>query len=181
MGGGRHEKRGNGTLTSERSGAMKHKLSIAILLVTISVLTTGLSAAAQETLGIVRSSEGEAPVTSGGQILPAAVGTKLKAGDTLRTGSDGSLGVILRDNSTLSLGPESSFVIQKFLFSPAEGKLGLVARLTKGTMAYLSGLIGKLAPESVRFETPTASIGVRGSHFAVKNGEFAAAGSWVSS
>ena len=150
---------------------MKNTLSVAIFLVTLSVLTTGLSAAAQETIGIVRTSEGKATITRGGQILPAAAGTKLQSGDTLRTGSDGSLGVILRDNSTLSLGPESSFVIQKFLFSPAEGKLGLMARLTKGTMAYLSGLIGKLAPESVRFETPTASIGVRGTHFAVKTGE----------
>ena len=122
---------------------------------------------------MIRSSEGNATVTRGEKVIPAAAGTKLQAGDTLRTGPDGSLGVILRDNSTLSLGPESSFVIQKFLFSPAEGKLGLMARLSKGTMAYLSGLIGKLAPESVRFETPTASIGVRGTHFAVKTGEFA--------
>ncbi|HJX74686.1 MAG TPA: hypothetical protein VJ307_11115, partial [Candidatus Deferrimicrobiaceae bacterium] len=62
----------------------------------------------------------------------------------------------------------SSFVIQKFLFSPAEEKFGLLVRITQGTMAYLSGLIGKLSPESVRFETPTASIGIRGTHFAVK-------------
>ena len=161
-----------GTLTF-RSEAGRRTLLVAVFLATIPVLITNLSAAAQETIGIVRTSEGKATVTRGGQILPAAAGTKLQAGDTLGTGSDGSLGVILRDNSTLSLGPESSFVIQKFLFSPAEGKLGLMARLTKGTMAYLSGLIGKLAPESVRFETPTASIGVRGTHFAVKTGEFA--------
>jgi hypothetical protein len=38
-------------------------------------------------------------------------------------------------------------------------------------MAYISGLIGKLAPESVRFETPVASIGIRGTCFAVKAGE----------
>ncbi|HJX15414.1 MAG TPA: FecR family protein [Candidatus Deferrimicrobiaceae bacterium] len=150
---------------------MRRTLLVAVFLVTMPVLFTSLSAAAQETIGIVRSSEGKATVTRGGQILPADEGTKLLVGDALRTGSDGSLGVILRDNSTLSLGPESSFVIQKFLFSPAEGKLGLMDRLTKGTMAYLSGLIGKLAPESVRFETPTASIGVRGTHFAVKTGE----------
>src|SRR3990170_1141082 len=171
--GERHKKKSMGTLTFRRSEAVRRTLLVAVFLVTIPVLLTGLSAAAQETIGVIRSSEGNATVTRGGQILPAAAGTKLQAGDTLRTGSDGSLGVILRDNSTLSLGPESSFVIQKFLFSPAEGKLGLMARLTKGTMAYLSGLIGKLAPESVRFETPTASIGVRGTHFAVKTGEFA--------
>jgi hypothetical protein len=38
-------------------------------------------------------------------------------------------------------------------------------------MAYLSGLIGKLSPESARFETPVASIGIRGTRFAVKTDE----------
>jgi hypothetical protein len=38
-------------------------------------------------------------------------------------------------------------------------------------MAYLSGLIGKLAPEKARFETPTATIGIRGTHFVVNAGE----------
>src|SRR3989304_1617125 len=54
---------------------------------------------------------------------------------------------------------------------PADGKLGLLARFSKGTLAYISGLIGKLAPESVRFETPVASIGIRGTYFAVKGEE----------
>jgi hypothetical protein len=78
------------------------------------------------------------------------------------------MGIILRDNSTLSIGPGSSLSVRNFLFSPAEGKLGLLVRLSRGTMAYLSGLIGKLAPESARFETPVASIGIRGTRFLVK-------------
>ena len=145
----------------------------AVLLVALSVVTWGLPASAQEIIGIVRSSAGEATITRKGRVLPAPEGTKLYAGDTLSTGSDGSLGVILRDDSTLSLGPESGFVIQQVLFSPAEEKFGLLVRVTRGTMAYLSGLIGKLSPESVRFETPTASIGIRGTRFAVKTGKFA--------
>ena len=96
------------------------------------------------------------------------VGTKLMVGDTLATGPGGSLGAILRDNSTMSLGPASSLVIRKFLFSPADGKLGLLVRVTRGTMAYLSGLIARLAPESARFETPVATIGTRGTRFAVR-------------
>ena len=150
---------------------MRRTLFVAVLLVTLSVLAGGLPASAQEIIGTVRNSAGKATITREGRILPASEGTKLFAGDTLSTGSDGSVGVILRDDSTLSMGPESSFVIQKFLFSPAEEKFGLLVHLTRGTMAYLSGLIGKLSPESVRFETPTASIGVRGTRFAVKTGE----------
>ncbi|MGZ8430365.1 MAG: FecR family protein [Candidatus Deferrimicrobiaceae bacterium] len=150
---------------------MRRTPFVAVLLVALSVLAWALPASAQEIIGIVRNSAGEAAITREGRNLTASEGTKLFAGDTLSTGSDGSLGVILRDDSTLSLGPGSSFVIQQLLFSPAEEKFGLLVRLTRGTMAYLSGLIGKLSPESVRFETPTASIGVRGTRFAVKTGE----------
>ena len=141
---------------------------VAILLAALPALAWGLPAAEQATIGVVRNSAGNATVTRGDQVLPATVGTKLLAGDTLSTGSDGSLGMILRDNSMISLGPESRLIVHTFLFSPSEGKIGMLARIAKGTMAYVSGIIGKLAPESVRFDTPVATIGIRGTFFAVK-------------
>ncbi len=150
---------------------MRPVRSILVLLLTLTAIAWSMPAAAQEPIGVVRTSAGTANVNRGEQVIPAAIGTKLLAGDTLVTGPDGSLGVLLRDNSSLSIGPESNLVIQKFLFSPAEGKLGLLARISRGTMAYISGLIGKLAPESARFETPVATIGIRGTRFAVKVGE----------
>ena len=149
---------------------MRHILFVAILLAAVLVPTRG-HADPDGTIGVVRNSAGSATVTRAGNVLPATAGTRLHTGDTLGTGPDGSLGVILRDDSSLSLGPSSSLVLQDFLFSPSEGKFSLLVRLSKGTMAYLSGLIGKLAPEKARFETPTATIGIRGTHFAVKAGE----------
>jgi len=149
---------------------MRHILFVAILLAAVLVPTRG-HADPVGAIGVVRNSAGSVTVTRGGNVLPAAPGTRLQVGDTLGTGPDGSLGVILRDNSCLSLGPSSSLVLQDFLFSPYEGKFSLLVRFSKGTMAYLSGLIGKLAPEKARFETPTATIGIRGTHFAVKAGE----------
>ena len=152
---------------------MRPARSILVLFLTLTAIAWSMPAAAQEPIGVVRTSAGTANVNRGEQVIPAAIGTKLLAGDTLVTGPDGSLGVLLRDNSSLSIGPESNLVIQKFLFSPAEGKLGLLARISRGTMAYISGLIGKLAPESARFETPVATIGIRGTRFAVKVGQSA--------
>lgn len=148
---------------------MRRILFVAILLTAILVPTRG-RADTDGTIGVVRNSAGSATVTRGENVLPATTGTRLHTGDTLGTGPDGSLGVILRDDSSLSLGPSSSLVLQDFLFSPSEGKFSLLVRLSRGTMAYLSGLIGKLAPEKARFETPTATIGIRGTHFAVMTG-----------
>ena len=149
---------------------MRHILFVAILLAAVSAPTWG-HADTDGTIGVVRNAAGSTNLTRGGNVLPATTGTKLHAGDTLGTGPDGSLGIILRDNSSLSLGPSSSLVLRDFLFSPSERQFSLLVRLSKGTMAYLSGLIGKLAPERARFETPTATIGIRGTHFAVKAGE----------
>jgi hypothetical protein len=155
-------------LAPRRRKPMRPTLFVAIFLATFLVMAQGNPVFAEETIGVVRNAEGVVTVTRGEEVLPATQGTKLLAGDILGTGPDATLGIIFRDNSTLSLGPESRLVIDEFLFSPAEGKLGLLAHISRGTMAYLSGLIGKLAPESARFETPTASIGIRGTYFAVR-------------
>ena len=149
---------------------MRHILFVAILLAAV-MAPMGGYADTDGTIGVVRNSAGSATVTRGGNVLPATTGTRLHSGDTLGTGPDGSLGIILRDDSSLSLGPSSSLVLKDFLFSPSEGKFSLLVRFSRGTMAYLSGLIGKMAPEKARFETPTATIGIRGTHFAVKAGD----------
>lgn len=127
--------------------------------------------AAEESIGSVKKVSGHAAVVRDGQQTPAHPGFKLRSGDTLETGPFGSLGVVLRDDSLVSIGPASRLVIEKFLFVPAEGKLGITARLLRGTMAYVSGLIGRLAPESATFVTPVATIGVRGTRFAARISE----------
>jgi hypothetical protein len=150
---------------------MRKIVTAALLLGALCLPAVSGTAAAGETIGVVRTVSGDATVIRGENTLPAAPGLKLLVGDTLGTGWDGTLGIILRDDSSLSIGPESRLILRSFRFSSSEGKFDLVARLTRGTMAYLSGLIGKLAPEKVRFETPTATIGIRGTRFAVKVGE----------
>ncbi|RJP20613.1 MAG: hypothetical protein C4529_09090 [Deltaproteobacteria bacterium] len=150
---------------------MRRTLIVAVLLLAASLVAPPLCAYADDTVGVVRSRSGESVVVRGGKDLPATPGMKLLQGDILSTGPDGSLGAILRDNSSISLGPDSRLAIRDFRFSPAEGKFGLLVRISRGTMAYLSGLIGKLSPDSARFETPVATIGIRGTRFAVKVGE----------
>ena len=150
---------------------MKDNVIAAFLLGASCLLAVAGTAVAGETIGVVRNVSGDASVTRGETTLPAAPGLKLLVGDTLGTGRDGSIGVILRDDSSLSIGPGSRLVLRSFLFAPSEGKFDLVARITQGTMAYLSGMIGKLAPEKARFESPTATIGIRGTRFAVRVGD----------
>jgi len=119
-------------------------------------------------VGSVNRLKGTASIIRQNHVIPAQVGEKIHMMDSLKTGRDGSLGVIFKDDTLLSIGPQSEIIISEFLFSPAEGKLSIVTKLLKGTAIYLTGIIAKLSPGSVRFETPVANIGIRGTKFAVK-------------
>jgi hypothetical protein len=135
------------------------------------LLSTGRdvsSADASVTVAIVKKISGSATVVRQGQPIPATNGLEIWENDTLRTGPDASIGLVFNDDTLLSLGPESVFVIDEFVFAPREGKFSIVFRMVKGTAAYLSGLISKLSPDSAHFKTPTASIGIRGTRFVAK-------------
>ena len=135
---------------------------------TLSIGGKAFSAAPSPIVGTLQRVSGTAAVVSQDQILPAKAGLEIHANDTLRTGADGSIGVVFHDDTLLSLGPGSVLVIDEFVYAPRQGKLSLVFRMMKGTAVYLSGLIAKLAPDSVLFVTPLASVGVRGTKFAAK-------------
>jgi hypothetical protein len=119
---------------------------------------------------VARVSEvtGPATIDRGFQTLAAATGTRLRSDDTIRTGADGSIGIIFDDETTISLGPDSILRIQSFVFSPATSEFSFVVRLFKGTAAYVSGLIAKLAPGNTELITPSASIGIRGTRFVIQ-------------
>jgi hypothetical protein len=140
----------------------------AVIFFALSIGDNAFSAAPSPVIGALQKVSGAATVVRQDQILPAKVGLEVQANDTLRTGSDGSIGVVFHDDTLLSLGPGSILVIDEFVYAPRQGKLSIVLRMVKGTAVYLSGLIAKLAPDSVQFVTPSASIGVRGTKFAVK-------------
>jgi hypothetical protein len=119
-------------------------------------------------VGNVKTLKGQASIIRNRTAVEAKAGADLFQNDSLKTGADGSMSVVFIDDTLISVGPNSELAINEFNFSPADGKMSFVARLLKGTSAYVSGIIGKLSPQSVRFETPVANIGIRGTKFAVK-------------
>lgn len=124
--------------------------------------------AGQDVLGFVKTASGDARVIAGNDTKPAEPGAPLYLGNTLKTGEDGSLGVTFKDNTIMSLGPDTELVINEYLFAPANGELKLFASLLHGTLHYISGVIAKLKPEAVQLQTPSGVIGVRGTRFVVK-------------
>ncbi|HTP65407.1 MAG TPA: FecR domain-containing protein [Geobacteraceae bacterium] len=115
-------------------------------------------------IGLVKKVTGDASIIRDGRQIAAQPGFSLQQGDVLTTGATGSMGIILRDDTMLSMGSSSEIHMEQFTFDPARQKLGMVARVTRGVIGYISGRIARLAPGSVRIETPVATLGVRGTH-----------------
>ena len=87
--------------------------------------------------------------------------------DLLQTSADGRLGVIFQDGTRISVGPGTELKIDRFVYEPVNGKFGLLLRLARGVLTYVSGKIAKFSPESVGVQTPVGIVGLRGTHFAV--------------
>ncbi|MDQ5988392.1 MAG: hypothetical protein CSYNP_04152 [Syntrophus sp. SKADARSKE-3] len=138
------------------------------ILICLAALSYAVPAAAEVKAGFVKNVSGQVFIKRQTTLMTARVNDKLQVNDTLITKADGTIGVILQDNSVLSLGPNSRVILSRFAFEPAEEKLSFVAKIKRGTLAYLTGLIAKLNSKGVSFETPTVVCGIRGTHFAIK-------------
>lgn len=146
------------------------KPSASRLLLT-TLLLLGLAAPALADIGQIKTRKGQVTVQRQGQELPAEIGMRLEAADTLKTGADGAVGITMRDNSLLSAGPNSMLSLERFEFDGATSQGRFDAQLQRGTLAVVSGRIAKQSPQAMTVRTPSAQLGVRGTDFVVAAGE----------
>ena len=137
-------------------------------LVIVCALAAPAAAQDRPVAGRIKVSTGSAFILRDGVQIPAQVGQVVFEADGLRTGTDGKIGVTLSDDTRLSLGPDSELKLERFMFTPADSRFGLVLKFVRGAATYVSGRIAKLAPDSIRLETPAAIIGVRGTTLAIR-------------
>jgi hypothetical protein len=124
-----------------------------------------LAQAQAEAVGLVKTVSGEAWVVTAGQRVKAQAQTSVFLGSQLKTSKGASMGVTFKDNTLMSFGPDTELTVDEYLFAPTQGQLKLGARLDKGSLNYVSGVIAKLRPDAVSVKTPTGTIGIRGTQF----------------
>lgn len=149
---------------------MKRYLSLATaFFLWVCPLAPGFAAdGGTETAAVIKSLSGPVSVIRQGNTLTGVEGFRLLQNDEVRTGQGGSVGVGFSDGTRISLGAESSCVVNGFCFQPAEKKFAFDVYMKKGSMAYASGKIGKLDPGSVRIATPQGTVGIRGTKLLIK-------------
>ncbi len=134
-----------------------------ILTLTILAATTALTAvpAAAETIGITSAVNLNAVGTPPAQDTRVLqVGLDMFANEKVDTGQVGQTHLIFEDGSALTIGPNSSVVLDEFVYDPEAQSGKLVVSVGKGLMRYVGGKISKKTP--VLFKTPSSVIGIRG-------------------
>ena len=138
----------------------------------IAVLALGLALPAHAAdIGQIKVAKGPVTIERGGQAIPATPGARLQAGDVLKTGADGSVGLTMSDNSLLSAGPNSVLSLDRYDFDSTTSQGQFDTTLTKGSLAVISGRIAKQSPEAMKVRTPASILGIRGTEFVVSSND----------
>lgn len=99
-----------------------------------------------------------------------AIGSEVYDRDRIKTGPQSYIGITLRDNTQLAAGANSLLELNKFAFNTTTHDGVLDATIKRGSLAVISGKLAKANPDAVRFNTPTTTLGVRGTEFIIDVG-----------
>jgi len=86
----------------------------------------------------------------------------------LATADRGALEVTFLDGSKLTMGQNSRLTVDEYVYAGPGGANKQTVRYTKGLFRFLSGSIPK---DQVKIETPTVTIGIRGTIFRTAVGD----------
>ncbi len=124
--------------------------------------------AAEEELaqvGVIEKVENEASIVVASAARPAYVGTPVRLKDELRTGENGRIKVVFRDDTELTLGEKASIVIDRYVYDPDNGTGETALRTARGAFRFVTGRIKALKQKSITVSTPFANLAVRGTEF----------------
>lgn len=116
--------------------------------------------AAQEQAGTATAAAPAIQALLDQQERALAVGNPVFRDETIRTGPNGHLHVLLLDESNLTIGPSSELTIDEFVYDPDTGTGRMVMQQAEGVMRFVGGQISKQSPVTV--ETPSSTLGIRG-------------------
>ncbi len=111
---------------------------------------------------VVQASGDVAATQPGKPARPLAVGAALYEGDDVRSGP-GAVAVLgFRDQSKVSVNPDTTLRINAFAYNRPQVSDNMALSLLKGGLRVFTGLIGKKTTTAFTVTTRTSTIGIRG-------------------
>lgn len=95
-----------------------------------------------------------------------AVKSQVNEGDTVTTEKDTYARIKFIDGAEVVLRPDSQVKVESYRYEEAKpAGDNIFVSLVKGGLRAVTGLVGKRNKEKIAYQTPTATIGIRGTHF----------------
>jgi len=116
-------------------------------------------------IGEIKVSNGEVTIERAGKFIKGAYSTPIEEKDIITTKVHSNAQVIFSDGTAVSVGSNSKFNIQEYLYDEQSSKVNFKASVTEGAFKAVSGRIGKISPDMFKLKTKTATIGIRGTRF----------------
>ena len=122
---------------------------------------------AQASIGAVSELEGKGKIKrTDGAKIDLEQSLDVFSYDEVMTGQ-GRTAIDFIDDTRVEVTEHSKLIIDEFVYDPANNQGGLTLTAALGTVRYASGQIAKDYKDNVKIKTPTATIGVRGTDFAM--------------
>ena len=132
-----------------------------IKIFTLIILISGMLFA---NIGTIMALKGNASIERSSRSISAKSGMSILNGDKIKTYNNSRVQVILKDDTTLTIGANSSFEFINFYFD-GTNKSSVRMKANRGFFRTVTGKIGKIAPKRFKLKTISATIGVRGTDF----------------
>ena len=137
-----------------------------LFLLLLSLVALTAFAAEPREVGRVLVASGEVTATREGASTRAlSRGDRLYEGDAITTGAGARVQLRLVDEGLVQLAADTEYRIEHYRTRGEER--GAVTELVEGGLRTVTGAIGDDDPEDYQLDTPVATIGIRGTHFAL--------------
>ena len=138
-----------------------------LLQLTRKILTTSLlfpTLVFASDIGEIFEQTGVGNIKRQNDTFEAVQGSGVLLYDTLNTGN-GRIAVNFLDDSNLRLTEHSKVLIDEVIYDPNPSKSKMAMKFAMGTARFTSGKLGLVNKANIDIQTPTASIGIRGTDF----------------
>ncbi len=133
---------------------------------------------APDPVGSIATLQGTASVTRNNATSTLAVSDPVYKNDVLQTNIDGTLGITFDDETTFTLKPNTSLTVDDFVYQEGGTDNAAVFNVVRGTAAFVAAEVAHTG--NMRIDTPTSTLGIRGTTGLVEVPEGGATGGQVS-
>lgn len=133
-------------------------------LIAAALLAGAPAVALADAAGSAKGVNPDAGAVADGQTRTLKVGSDIFIGDEVNTNAKGQVQILFADNTKLVVGPNSSLKIDDYLLRNDGDPGKFVVDMLSGSFRFATGNGPK---SSYQINTPTGTIGVRGTHFEV--------------